>query len=54
MQKCLWLLAIVVLTVGCQYDPFAHEFTHVKPSESELVGTYSLDLNQAKNRSLEG
>lgn len=29
--------------LGCQYNPFAHEYTHVEPDASEIVGTYKLD-----------
>ena len=36
-------LLIALSGVSCQYDPFAHEFTEVKPKASDLVGTYVLD-----------
>src|SRR6185295_6307226 len=36
------ILAAMMLT-ACQYDPFAHEYTTVKPVESKLVGRYSPD-----------
>lgn len=40
----LTIVFLMVLPgVACQYDPFVHEFTEVKPSASELVGTYVLD-----------
>lgn len=37
-------LAIVasVLLVGCQYDPYAHRFTTVKPKGADVAGSYSL------------
>ncbi len=37
-----------MLVMRCQYDPFAHEFTHVKPSASEMVGSYVLDRQSAE------
>lgn len=33
--------------VGCQYDPFAHRYTTVKPKEADLFGTYLLDIQTA-------
>ena len=32
-----------LLMVGCQYNPFAHEFTRTEPRESAVVGTYIPD-----------
>lgn len=36
-------IALMLLTVGCQYDPYASEFTKKYPNERELTGTYHLD-----------
>ena len=35
-------LALAVL-LGCQYDPYAHEYTHSKPTVNELSGRYEFD-----------
>ena len=37
------LLSGVVLLAGCQYDPFAHEFTSRRPVEDSVVGRYVPD-----------
>ena len=42
MRKII-LLAVAVLLTGCEYDPFAHEYTTVKPAENRLVGRYLPD-----------
>jgi hypothetical protein len=39
-------MAAMVLT-ACQYDPFAHEYTKVKPVENKLIGRYSPDAETA-------
>src|SRR5688572_31234466 len=36
-------LLLSVVSVACQYDPFAHQFTSVKPTHEELIGQYELD-----------
>ena len=36
------IVAAVFLT-GCQYNPFAHEFTTRRPAEQSLVGRYAPD-----------
>lgn len=36
-------LLLLVLSTACQYDPFAHEFTNVKPTDEDLIGQYELD-----------
>jgi hypothetical protein len=40
-----WLRALLpfVCLAGCQYDPFAHEYTASRPAESEVVGSYRPD-----------
>ena len=42
VSKRLLLLAVVLLA-GCQYDPFAHEFTSRRPAEDSVVGRYVPD-----------
>jgi hypothetical protein len=37
------IVAAVLLLAGCQYDPFAHEFTNAQPRESAIVGRYVPD-----------
>jgi hypothetical protein len=38
------MACIAIVASSCQYDPFAHEYTHVKPaSAAMIVGTYALD-----------
>jgi len=37
------LVLLILATAACQYDPFAHEFTRVKPERATLVGVYELD-----------
>jgi hypothetical protein len=37
------VLAAVVLLAGCQYDPFAHEFTSRRPTEESVIGRYVPD-----------
>ena len=34
---------LLAISIACQYDPVAHEFTSVKPSDEELIGQYELD-----------
>jgi hypothetical protein len=36
-------LLLLVVSMACQYDPFAHEFTSVKPTDEDLIGQYDLD-----------
>jgi len=43
MRRLMIALLMALSGVSCQYDPFAHEFTEVKPKASDLVGTYVLD-----------
>ena len=43
MRRLTIALLMALSGVSCQYDPFAHEFTEVKPNVSDLVGTYALD-----------
>ena len=43
MSRLTIVFLMVMSGAACQYDPFAHEFTEVKPSASDLVGTYVLD-----------
>lgn len=43
MHMRLEIVAVAVFLVGCQYNPFAHEFTTAKPKEPELVGRYVPD-----------
>lgn len=35
-------IACCLLTVACQYNPFAHRFLTREPSPDEVVGTYAL------------
>jgi hypothetical protein len=37
------ILAVAMMLTGCQYDPFAHEYTTMKPVENKLIGQYSPD-----------
>jgi hypothetical protein len=37
------LFATAVALFGCQYDPFAHQVTNVRPDESAVIGEYGLD-----------
>ncbi|HWN42869.1 MAG TPA: hypothetical protein VNW71_11645 [Thermoanaerobaculia bacterium] len=37
------LFALVAALFGCQYNPFAHEYTSVRPDESAMIGEYALD-----------
>jgi hypothetical protein len=37
------LIALAAMLFACQYDPFAHEYTSVRPDESSLIGEYALD-----------
>jgi hypothetical protein len=39
---------LVLAASACQYDPFAHEFTHVKPEREALVGSYILEKGSAQ------
>jgi hypothetical protein len=34
---------LLAVSIACQYDPVAHEFTSVKPTDEELIGHYELD-----------
>ena len=34
------LLSAVVFAAGCQYDPFAHEFTSNRPADGSVAGRY--------------
>jgi hypothetical protein len=43
MRRLTIVLLMALPVVSCHYDPFAHEFTEVKPNASDLVGTYVLD-----------
>ena len=38
----------MLATAACQYDPFAHEFTKVRPEKGTLVGVYELDAESAE------
>ncbi len=44
------LLGFVMLgiLVGCQRDPYAHEYTHAEPTVAELSGRYGLDSTTAR------
>lgn len=42
-------VAAALLLVGCQYDPFAHEFTKAQPQESAVVGLYVPDRETTKH-----
>jgi hypothetical protein len=42
MRRYTFVL-LMFAAAACQYDPFAHEFTKVKPETRELVGVYELD-----------
>lgn len=37
------VVLLMLATTACQYDPFAHEFTKVRPETGKLVGVYELD-----------
>jgi hypothetical protein len=43
MPRFALTLLLLAVSIACQYDPFAHEFTRVKPNAEELVGLYELD-----------
>ena len=43
MTRCTIALLLALGALACQYNPFAHEFTHDKPSANEIVGVYRLD-----------
>lgn len=34
---------LLAVSIACQHDPFAHQFTNVKPTDEELIGQYELD-----------
>jgi len=36
------VLLLLILAVGCQYNPFAHRFMTREPTTAEAVGTYDL------------
>lgn len=36
-------LLLMAVSIACQYDPFTHEFTRVKPTAEDLIGQYELD-----------
>ncbi len=42
MRRYTFVL-LMLATTACQYDPFAHEFTKVRPETGKLVGVYELD-----------
>jgi len=37
------LVLLILATAACQYDPFAREFTKVRPERGALIGVYELD-----------
>src|SRR5437867_4158599 len=37
------LVLTSMLLSGCQFDPYAHEYTRAKPKEESLVGRYAAD-----------
>jgi hypothetical protein len=36
-------IALVFLSTGCQYNPYASDFTKKYPNERDLIGTYHLE-----------
>lgn len=48
MLKCLVLIAIVLLS-GCQYDPYAYEYTSRQPNQESVIGRYVPD-DESKQR----
>src|SRR5215212_3209614 len=40
MRSTIMILGLAA--AGCQYDPYAHEFTTAKPEPAALAGTYRL------------
>jgi hypothetical protein len=48
MRNALFLI-VAMASTGCQYDPFAHEYTAVKPIENNLIGRYTPDA-ETRNR----
>jgi len=41
-MRIILILALMLLAPGCQYDPYAHLLTTVRPEPSEVVGRYTL------------
>lgn len=39
----LFLILVLVSSVGCQYDPWADEFLTRQPAEGDVVGFYAVD-----------
>jgi hypothetical protein len=43
-MRRLLIACITIIASSCQYDPFAHEYTHTRPaSAATIVGTHALD-----------
>ena len=40
--KFFWLITALIWVGGCQFDPFADDYTRTKPSQADVVGTYIL------------
>ncbi len=43
MHRSTVAVLLLAISIACQYDPFAHEYTSVKPTDTELIGQYELD-----------
>lgn len=43
MARLMLATLLLAASVACQYDPFAHQFTKVRPTTEDLVGLYELD-----------
>ena len=49
MRNFYGLFGILFLTIlaSCQFDPYAHSYTTIKPNEIDLVGQYAFELQTA-------
>lgn len=52
MGRLLVILIFGTLLTSCQYDPYAHNYTTVEPTEKEVIGTYEFDM-QTVDRSVD-
>jgi len=50
--KVLCGLLLISSIVGCQFDPFADDYTRTKPLKADLIGTYVLTSESMTNTAI--
>ncbi len=39
-SKQIFVTLIMIFSISCQYNPYAHKYTTIEPNESEIIGNY--------------